>query len=375
MQAKVYFTDLRSNGKVNLLSKMEKLFYQAGLQELIEPKDLVAIKIHFGEPGNLAYIRPPYTRRVVDIIKRHGGKPFLTDANTLYVGKRANSVDHLEAAILNGFDYAVTGAPLIIADGLTGKDYVKVPIKGEHFTEVNIGSNAYNADAMIVMTHFKGHELTGFGGAIKNVGMGLGSRSGKQQMHSDVLPHVDEEKCTGCEKCRRWCPAEAIEMVAWDGNKKGQKSDINENKCWGCGECVVTCPFGAIKPNWKTTPEAMQEKMAEYALGAVTDKEGKVGYISFVMDISPDCDCFGYNDAPIVQNLGILASRDPVALDKACVDMVNSMPALPGSVIEGLAAGKDKFKAIHPHTSWEPQLVHAEKIGLGTMDYELIKID
>lgn len=374
MKSKVYFTNLRSENKSSLLNKLERLYNKAGFQGVIAQGDLAAIKIHFGEPGNLAYIRPPYVRRIVDIIKKSGGKPFLTDANTLYVGKRANSVDHLESAILNGFDYAVTGAPLIIADGLNGKEYVKVQIQGEHFTEVNIGSSAYHADSMIVMTHFKGHELTGFGGAIKNVGMGLGSRSGKQQMHSDVLPRVNEEKCTGCEKCKKWCPAEAIEMIEWDGNKKGQISHINSDKCWGCGECVVSCPFGAIRPNWRTTREALQEKMAEYALGAVNGKEGKVGYISFVMDISPDCDCFGYNDAPIVRNIGIFASLDPVALDKACVDMVNAMPALPGSVVEGLKEGEDKFKGIHPETNWEAQLVHAEKIGLGTMEYELIEV-
>lgn len=374
MGAKVFFSDLRIKNNTSLLDKMEKLFHQAGLEKIISAKDLVAIKIHFGETGNLAYIRPPFVGRMVDMVKKQGGRPFLTDANTLYVGTRSNSVDHLETAIHNGFDYAVVGAPLIIADGLTGKDYVKVKIKGEHFKEVNIGSAAYHADVMIVMTHFKCHELTGFGGAIKNMGMGLGSRSGKQQMHSDVLPVAKDAKCVGCEKCIRWCPAGAIEMQEWDGNKKGQKSHILEEKCWGCGECVITCPSGAIVPSWRTTPEAIQEKMAEYALGAVAGKEDKVAYISFLMDISPNCDCYGYNDFPIVQNIGMMASFDPVALDKACADMVNNQPALNGSVIEGLKAGDDKFKGVHPGINWEAQLEHAQKIGLGSMEYELIKI-
>ncbi|MEN6349164.1 MAG: DUF362 domain-containing protein, partial [Syntrophomonas sp.] len=330
--------------------------------------------VHFGEPGNLAYIRPQYMRRVAEQVKKIGGSPFLTDANTLYRGKRANAVDHLEAAVINGFDYAVVGAPLIIADGLSGKDYIKVPINGEHFKEVNIGSAAVHADAMIVMSHFKCHELSGFGGAIKNVGMGLGSRSGKQQMHSDVLPQVADAGCTGCAKCSQWCPANAIEMQPWEKNKKGKKAYIIEEKCWGCGECVATCTFDTIKVNWKTTPEAMQEKMAEYALGAVKGKEDKVIYVSFVLDISPECDCYGFNDAAIVQNVGIVASRDPVALDKACADMVNALPALPGSVIEGLPAGQDKFKAVHPGIGWEAQLLHAEKIGLGSMEYELVEI-
>jgi uncharacterized Fe-S center protein len=373
MAAKVWYSRLGSN-KVSMLDKVEKLLKKAGLETAIAASDLVAIKLHFGEPGNMAYIRPPYVRRTVDLVKKLGGRPFLTDANTLYVGQRANSVDHLEAAIHNGFDYAVAGAPLIIADGLTGKDYVKVPIAAKHFKEVNIGSAAYHADAMIVMSHFKCHELTGFGGALKNMGMGLGSRSGKQQMHSDVLPRIKDDKCTGCAKCSQWCPSDAIAMQPWAGNKKGQKAVIDDKKCWGCGECAVTCLFDAITINWRTTPEAVQEKMAEYALGAVQGKAGKVVYISFVMDISPECDCYGHNDQPIVQDLGILASADPVALDRACADLVNAMPALPGSIVAGISPGEDKFERVHPGINSWAQLEHGERIGLGQMEYELIDV-
>lgn len=374
MESKVFFTDLRSKMGSGLLEKMARLTGKMGLKKLIEPGDLVAIKLHFGEPGNLAYIRPPYVRRMVQMIKELGGKPFLTDANTLYVGGRANSVDHLESAIMNGFDYAVCGAPIIIADGLTGKDYVKVPINGKHFKEVNIGSAAVHADAIICMTHFKCHELSGIGGAIKNLGMGLGSRSGKQQMHSDVLPAVNEAKCTGCAKCTRWCPAQAMEMQTWAGNKKGQKSHILDKKCWGCGECAVSCTFGAITPSWRTTPAAMQEKMAEYALGAVQGKQGKMGYINFLVDISPECDCYGHNDAPVVADIGLLASLDPVALDQACTDLVNSRPVMPGSLIADLPPGHDIFKAVHPGIDWEPTLIHAENIGLGTRKYKLVEM-
>lgn len=374
MAAKVYYTNMRAPGNISLLDKMQKLLNQVGLKEIIAPGDLVAVKLHFGEPGNLAYIRPQFVRRLAERVKKLGGKPFLTDANTLYRGKRANSVDHLEAAIENGFAYAVVGAPLIIADGLNGKDYVKVPIKGEHFQSVNIGSAAVHADALVVMTHFKCHELTGFGGAIKNLGMGLGSRSGKQQMHSDVLPRINEAQCTGCATCVKWCPAEAMAMESWSGNKKGQKSHIMEEKCWGCGECVASCNFAAIQPNWRTTPQAIQEKTAEYALGALSGKKDKAAFITFVTDISPQCDCYGYNDAPIVRDIGMLASRDPVALDQACADLVNAQPALEGSVIEGLPPGKDKFTAVHPGISWQAQLVHAEKIGLGSTQYKIIEI-
>lgn len=373
MAAVVWFTNLRT-GKTSLLDKVGRMLRKTGLENVISRRDLVAVKLHFGESGNMAYIRPPYVRRVVEMIKRQGGRPFLTDTNTLYAGTRANSVDHLETAIRNGFDYAVAGAPLIIADGLTGRDYVKVSIPGDHFKEVNIGSAAYHADAMVVMSHFKGHELTGFGGAIKNIGMGLGSRSGKQQMHSDVLPKVWEEMCTGCAKCAEWCPADAIEMQPWEGNKKGRKAYILDKKCWGCGECTVICQFNAVRVSWRTTPEAAQEKMAEYALGAVQGKNGKVMYISFVMNVSPDCDCFGHNDHAIVQDIGILSSLDPVALDKACYDLVNAHPALAGSVIEECDAGEDKFRMVHPGIDPLVQLRHGEKIGLGTMQYELKQI-
>lgn len=373
--AQVYYTNLRTPNNISLLDKMEKLMDKAGFKSVISKDDLVGIKIHFGEPGNLAYIRPPYIRRAVSMVKKAGARPFVTDANTLYKGQRANAVDHLEAAVANGFDYSVLGAPLIIADGLTGHDFVKVPIKnGKHFKEVHIGSAAVHADALLVISHFKGHELTGFGGAIKNLGMGLGARSGKQQMHTDVLPRIKENLCTGCEKCSRWCPADAIVYEPWSGNKKGQKAVIVGEKCWGCGECVATCTFGSINPSWKTTSAVMQEKMAEYALGAVQGKEEKMFYVTFVTDVSPDCDCCSFNDFPIVQDIGILAGKDPVALDKACADMVNQMPAMAGSVINHLPIGEDKFAAVHPGISWMDQLEHAQSIGLGALEYNLKQI-
>jgi len=369
--AKVYFTNMRAQSGKGMLDKMDNLLKKPDFKTIVKSGDLVAIKVHFGELGNLAYIRPQYLRRVVDWVRAQGGHPFLTDANTLYRGTRANAVDHLETALLNGFDYTVVGAPLIIADGLTGKDFIKVVIDGKHFKEVNIGSAAVHADAMMVISHFKGHELTGFGGTLKNLGMGLGSRSGKQQMHTDVLPRIKEDKCRSCQRCQEWCPAEAIEMVG----DVPKKASINKELCWGCGECAVTCIHGAIGISWKTTPQAVQEKIVEYAYGAIKNKEGKVGYITLVTDVSPDCDCNGFNDLAVIPNVGILASLDPVAIDQASCDLVNSMPVVPGSLLDGLAPGQDIFKAIHPHADWEPQLAYGEQMGLGTRQYELIAVD
>ncbi|MTI81957.1 MAG: DUF362 domain-containing protein [Firmicutes bacterium] len=367
MAAKVYFVDMRANVKQNLLDKLLKLWEKTGFNNLITEKDLVAFKVHFGEKGNLAYIRPQYLRQLVDKVKELGGNPFLTDANTLYVGSRANAVDHIITAIENGWPYSVVGAPVIIADGLTGKDYINVPIEGKHFNEVKIGSAAIHADAFISVSHFKGHGLTGFGATIKNIGMGLGSRSGKQMMHSDVLPNVDSEKCVGCTRCAKWCPGEAIEIVE-------RKANIIKAQCIGCGECTVTCPEGAIAVNWKTEPHLIQEKMAEYTMGVLKNKKDKCGFITFITQVSPECDCCGWNDAPIVRDIGIVASMDPIALDQAAIDLVNQEQVLPGSKLEGKEEAKDKIKALHPESDYDKSLVHGEELGLGTRKYELIKL-
>lgn len=367
MAAKVYFTDMRAGHKKSLLDKVEKLFDRAGFAEIIEPKDLVAIKLHFGERGNTGYIRPQFIRRIVKRVKELGGMPFLTDANTLYAGSRSNAVDHLQTAIENGFAYAVVDAPLIIADGLTGKDYINVEINRKNFKEVKIGAAAYHADALIAVTHFKGHEMTGFGGVLKNIGMGLGSRSGKQMMHSDVLPSVNPDKCKGCERCSQWCPAQAIGV-------RDKVSVVDESKCIGCGECTVTCPVQAIDINWKTEPDIIQEKIVEYVEGVLKNKKGKYGFITFITNVSPDCDCYGWTDAPLVKDIGILASRDPVALEQACVDLVNQAAVLPDNRLEGKGDVQDKFRALYPAIDWSRQLSYAEEIGLGTRQYELVKI-
>ena len=274
-------------------------------------------------------------------------------------------MDHLETAIENGFAYAVVGAPLVIADGLIGNDYVTVEINQKHFREVKIASAAYHADALLVATHFKGHEMVGFGGTLKNIGMGLGSRSGKQMMHSDVLPVVRADKCIACGKCLKWCPGKAIRIA--------DKASILPELCLGCGECVVMCPNHALGVNWKSEPNIIQEKICEFALGVLKDKPGKSGFISFVMNVSPDCDCPSWNDAPIVADIGILASRDPVALDQACLDMVNNSPVLHGSILDGRSHTGDKFKEIHG-VDGTVLLAYAEFIGLGSRDYRLITV-
>jgi len=365
----VWFAPVRSVKKQSLVKRAGILLERAGLSSAIEADDLVAIKLHFGEAGNTGFVSPIFLREVARLVKDRGGKPFLTDSNTLYRGQRFNAVDHLACAIHNGFSYATVEAPLVIADGLDGRDAVDVVIEGfKHFESVRIGAAAVHADAMIAVTHVKGHEATGFGGALKNVGMGLGCRSAKQRMHADFKPEVIAEKCTACKRCVQWCPVAAI-VIGPD-----RVAEIDYELCYGCGECVASCPSGAIGICWKTTPEALQEKIVEHVAGAVKDKPGKVLYLSFVTDVSPDCDCWSFSDAPVVANVGVLASTDIVAIDQAAYDLVTAAAGLPGGRGEGMAEGADKFREV-TGVDGTIGIRYAEEMGLGTRDYEIKRLD
>jgi uncharacterized Fe-S center protein len=351
-----------------MVSRAGNLLGRAGLTDAIAAGDLVAVKLHFGEQGNTGFVHPIYLREVVKRIHDAGGKPFLTDANTLYRGQRANAVDHLTCAIHNGFSYATVDAPLIIADGLDGRDAVDVPVAGRHFQAVRIGAAAVHADAMVVVTHVKGHEATGFGGALKNVGMGLGCRSAKQRMHADFSPEVDAATCTACRRCVQWCPVSAIAIGP------DRVAEVDHAICYGCGECVAACPYGAIATQWKTDANMLQEKIVEHAAGALAGKGGKVVYVSFVTAVSPDCDCWNFSDAPIVPDLGVLASTDIVAIEQAAYDLVTGAVGLSGSLGDGMGAGSDKFTAI-TGVDGTRAIAYAEEMGLGTRDYELVTVD
>ncbi|MGB9813363.1 MAG: DUF362 domain-containing protein [Thermovenabulum sp.] len=371
MKSKVYFFDLRAKKRTeSLAAKVGRIFEAAEFGRIISENDMVALKIHFGERGNNAFINPIFVRQVVDKVKKYGGKPFLTDTNTLYKGSRSNGIDHIVTAIENGFAYAVVNAPIIIADGIVSKDSVEVEINKKHFDRVKIASAIYYSNAMIVLSHFKGHEMAGFGGAIKNLAMGCAPAAGKQRQHSTLKPKVSEN-CRACLACIKNCPKDAISLV--DG-----KAYIDAEKCIGCGECISMCVFNAIKPVWKTDILEFVERMTEYAYGAYINKKEKTAFINFVMNVTPLCDCTPWSDAPIVHDIGILASFDPVALDKACLDLVNSQKGNPHSALgdknKGFEPGEDKFKAIHPDTKGEYQLEYAEKLGMGTREYELIKL-
>lgn len=363
-KAKVYFADLRADTRRNLFDKLDGLLDAVGISERFKRGHLVAIKVHFGERGNAAFISPVFVRAVVDKIKKTHAEPFLTDTNTLYIGSRANSASHLRTAIENGFAYAVVNAPIIIADGLRGEGAVKIKTGGPRFSETAIASEIANADGLVVMTHFKCHEMTGFGGALKNIGMGCASREGKLAQHSNCAPVVDPSGCTACGECSLHCPADAIEI--------GAVAVINDKLCIGCGHCIAACPETTINVRWDETTSGLQEKMVEYAGAAVKGKEGRCVYISFIQRVSPACDCYGHNDAPIVPDIGILASVDPVAIDQAAVDLVNAAQGLANTALtSGHEPGGDKFRGVHPAVDWNVQLNCAQAAGLGVRRYTL----
>ncbi len=379
MTAKVTWTDMRTRGGASMLDKFARMLERSELNSMDLANKFVAIKMHLGEPGNTSIIRPVYVKTLVDFIRERGGKPFLTDCNTLYVGGRKNALDHIDSAYLNGFSPLTVGAHVIIADGLKGTDEVEVPLEGMTYCPApKIGRALMDADVVVSLTHFKGHEEAGFGGALKNIGMGGGSRAGKMEQHAAGKPVVDPDSCVGCRQCAKSCAHGAITFSKLSQAGKAPKAAIDHERCVGCGRCIGACNQDAVEPQWDEAREVLNHKIAEYTLAVVKDRP--CFHISLVMDVSPSCDCNSHSDTPIVPNVGIFCGLDPVALDQACADAVNAAPALQNTALTD-AAGADchqdehgHFHVIHPETCWEEQLVHGERIGLGTRKYELVRV-
>ena len=369
MASKVYFTDMRTKDGNGLLTKIYNLMKEAGLDKVDMEKKFVAIKVHFGEYGNLSYPKPQYVKIISDFVKSKGGMPFITDCNTLYVGMRKNAVEHMQCAELNGFNSITTGCPTIIADGLKGSDDVELPVKDGIYTKTaKIGRAIADADIIITLNHFKGHEVTGFGGALKNLGMGCASRRGKMELHTSGKPAIKKDLCKGCGKCRPVCAQEALSM-------EDKKMSLDESKCVGCGRCIAMCPFDAIYAQYDEKMDVVNAKIVEYTKAII---DGKPNFnITLMTDISPTCDCHDHNDLPIIPNVGFLASFDPVALDLACIELAQQQPMLQGSVLFKETGGKkpeDILAVVNKGTHWQSHFEHAKKIGLGDCSYELIKI-
>ena len=365
------------------MDKLSDLMNQVGLAESQKKGGLTAIKLHFGEKGNTAFIRPVYVRPFVEAIKAAGAKPFITDCNTLYVGTRSESVSHLITATENGFAYSVAGAPLIIADGLTGQDSQEFDIGYPDAEKAWVGTALAEADALVSLAHFKGHEVAGFGGAIKNVGMGGGSRQGKLYMHSTVSPEVDQKLCIACGQCIKRCPVGAIKFeklaqgaeASPDTKKPGYAAYKNTDKCIGCGDCILACPTEAMQIQWNAQVPVLMRRMVGHTAAVMKGKEGRAVFFNFITQVSPACDCYPFQDAPIVADIGIAASKDPVALDQASADLVNQAPGMHGSCLKSAhQPGGDKFRDLYPDIDWEYQLSFAEEVGLGSRAYDLVRI-
>lgn len=367
MKSKVYFTDFRTEFHgAGRLPKLHRLMKLAGFETIDFQDKFVAIKMHFGELGNLAYLRPQYARVIADYVRELGGKPFLTDCNTLYAGSRKNALEHLATAAANGFNEFSAGCPILIGDGLKGNDEVAVPLPNAvHCPAPKIGRTVMDADIFISLTHFKGHEAMGIGGAVKNTGMGCGSRAGKMEMHSDGKPELNTDDCIGCGICQKHCAHNALTL-------NGRKMTIDHAKCAGCGSCIAVCPKDALQPNWGQSAKLLNEKTSEYAAAVLNGRPHF--HVSLLCDIAPNCDCHGENDAAILPDIGMLAGFDPVALDKAACDLCNSIPRLPRTWMDDCQKSDDIFEDAHPGTCWHAGLEHAEKLGIGSQDYELIRM-
>ena len=371
--SKVYFTDFRTEIDVSQGTKLQRLIRRAGIGEIGLEGKFTAIKMHFGELGNYSYLRPNYVRAVADVIKEFGGKPFLTDCGTLYPGSRKNAIDHLTNAEMNGFNSVTTGCHVIIADGLRGTDEVDLPVpNGEYCQIAHVGRALVDADVLISLSHFKGHELTGFGGALKNIGMGGASRAGKMHQHSEGKPAVDTSLCRGCRRCAKECGSDAI-TYGPDG-----KAVIDYDVCKGCGRCIGACGFDAISAEEDTANEILGRKIAEYTAAICSGRP--CFHISLIMDVSPNCDCHAENDAPILPDIGMLASFDPVALDQTCADLCLAADPIRNSQLgdnlasDGWHCHHDHFLDSNPNVRWKEMLEQGEKIGLGTREYELVTI-
>lgn len=371
MASEVVFWNLRATRKAGYEVRLRRLLKACGVPEVVCNGDLTAVKTHFGEGGVTGFVPPLWIRPMILFLRKIGARPFLTDTATLYVGNRGEAVSHAMQAAMHGFDPLFLQAPVIIADGLKSQNQCEVPFDGRHITRAYLAGDILAADSMLTVTHFKGHELAGFGGCLKNMAMGCATRQGKMHQHGCLGPAVRVEKCVGCKSCVQVCAAGALFL---DGNKR---IVFRPELCVGCGACFHACREGCLEVDWKTDVAVFVERMMEYAAAVLRSRsrQGSLAHVSFVTQVTPQCDCAGYSDKPICPDIGVLASRDPVALDQACLDLVNrAEPLHPSHLPAGIQPGQDKFLAMHPHVPQGYGLDYAAELGLGTRAYILREI-
>ena len=358
--SKVYFIRAEKKPLSESVRRLSLLLHESQVLSGISEGQQVALKMHFGEALPGGFVHPQLVAKVGEEVRQHGGRAFATDTNTLYRGTRNNTIDHLRSASEHGFDISSIGIPVVIAGGTFSESSIVLPTGGKHIEQASVVTDIVRSDSMVVVSHFKGHMLFGFGGALKNLAMGCASRLGKLQMHSTVRPYVSE-RCTACGTCIEWCPADAISI---DGDSAG----IDEEACIGCAECIAVFPEKAVKIRWNESTTTIQYKLVDYFSAIVRRFEGYMCYINVLFDLTPLCDCIGQEQSNFTDDIGIACSLDPVALDQACADLVNS------AVSEDRGASVDVFTELHPETDWTIQLEYAEELGLGSRQYELIEL-
>lgn len=353
--SQVYLISAKSTEAADTVSqKLGSLFREAGLSRAFKSRDITALKVHVGEPGTKTYIKPPVVKALVALIKGCGAKPFLTDTSVLYKSPRDDGIGHTRVAMEHGFDLDGVGAPFVPADGILGKDDVMLPIYGKHFEEVSVASGIAQARSMLVLSHATGHLGTGFGGALKNLGMGCSSKKGKLSQHHGQQPRIDADACTACGTCADNCPSEAIAV--------DDVAVIDNDKCIGCGECIAVCQDDAVAFDWSVMGPELSERIAEYALAVARQKTGRICFITAAQQITKDCDCLGLDQPPLLADIGFLASFDPVALDQAVHDLIVQR------------SGKTLTAMSYPSRDGAYQMAYAEKIGLGSCQYDLIEV-
>jgi len=358
MASKVYFIKASvDDGEQVISEKARKLFKAGGFADRFKENDFTAVKVHVGEGGNTTYIKAPCIKGLVDELLRLKTKPFLTDTSTLYLGQRHNAIGHSILAAEHGFCLAGLGIPFIVPDGLFGTAETAVQVNGELNKEVFIARDIVKCQSILSVAHLTGHIAACVGGTLKTLGMGCASKKGKMRQHAALKLSIGDD-CTRCGECVRHCPADAITL-------DDVKAHIDTDKCIGCAECLAVCRFGAVEYDWGQESEVLQRSIAEHALGVLKGKENRAAFFNYIISVTKDCDCFSTADMrKIVKDIGIVASTDPVAVDKAAVDLVEAR------------AGR-KFAKLLKSDKLGPcyQIEHAERIGLGSTNYESIELD